>query len=1013
MKKLIPLFILLYSISLWCQEESSQLISKNSFSFRDGYLISTPYHSIYDTTGWLWILGENKLSNEYILGEQEIIIQRFDGAQFFTLQLPDTSNKKIREGHFFKHKANGLYLKLYYQAAGAELFYINTQTLEIKAVKEYNDLNEKFLISKAYAAGDLTHIVLTSNDKFYSASLDELTVRFIDSIPFERSVAKPLLADAITMDDFTLIKLQTEKEGVFLNKAGKFTKEISESDFKASNGINFFPQVIHTPFKVNDDFYTYVDNNKNAFKFNSNIKKFVEEPNTNDFLSKKKAMEFTPDFNYAFSTEVYSDYTAIELYGLKKFKKELLHSIEVKNFSKITYNDFGKDLVVLHGNTLESYSFIKSKIKTYLKGKSVRSIKKLKENKYIVATDTEGFYKIDVKENTEERIKILSDTNELNINYSRDIFDGKDNNLIIADSDSLYTLDSNYKVIQDQTIKIQGEEIIKLKDTLFTANTGGGIYKYSIKENSYSKILNTDAIQVKEFTTDGAKLYATSSQGIFEYENGTFETYEFENVETDHLLSINYLEDYGILVSTKFGEIYTFDTATKKLNLFYEDELNASIVGMVADNTGTLWLNTYAGIVSLEPSSKQIIRYTNKDGVYELKGNRFSTYKDEQDGSIFMGNFRGLSYFKPDGLVEKDLRIQPQFTSISFFNSENDRWKINTSPDFLNNTSEIVLPSEYRRFSATISVLGQTNPQDIKYRFRLLNSESDLQWFTTFSGRELLFANLAAGTYILQVEAYNISKQKLGERIALKIISEEVFYKTWWFALLLFLSVSLTILYLFYQYKIKQDLFAKNEIALNDAKTKHTMMLEIHHRIKNNLQIVSGLLGLQMAKSTNKELKTKLQDSQSRIESIAGIHNLLYNTSNQDFISIKENIENSVAYYQKLFPKNVKYHLDIDTSLLSIKQATPFSLLLNELINNSNKHAFPDTENPEIFIHFKKRDKKYVFEYFDNGSFKKQANQKESMGMKIIEMMNKQLKGDLKIENTTNFKLTLLFSTNE
>ncbi|MGM0934063.1 MAG: histidine kinase dimerization/phosphoacceptor domain -containing protein [Bacteroidota bacterium] len=1013
MKKLFSLFILFFSVTLWCQEDNSLLVNKNTFSFRDGYLISSPFHSIYDTTGWLWILGENKLSNEYILGEQEIIIQRFDGAHFFTLKLPDTYNKKIREGHFFKHNANGLYLKLHYQTARAELFYINTETLEIKAVKEYNKLKENFLISEIYASGDSTRMVLTSNDKFYSAGLDKLSLRFIDSIPFDKPLDQPILADPIKTDDHTLIKLQTEKEGVLLNTEGKFIKKISESDFETTNGINFYPTVIRTPFKVSDAFYTYLDNYKNAFKFNKEFKKFVEVPNTDGVLSINEEIQFTSDFKYAFSTEIMGDYTAMELYRLKDFQKELLTEIKVKNFSEFAYNEFTKDLVVLNENTLESYSFIKSKIKTFLKDKSVRSIKKLKEHKYVIATDTEGFYKINVKENTEERIKILSDTTEQNINYSRDIFNGKDNNLIIAESNNLYTLNSNYEVVQDKTIKIHSGEIVKLKDTLFTADPSGGIYKYNLKEHSYIKIAKTDTIQVKEFATDSSRLYANTIQGIFEYENGSFNIYEFKNVETDDLLSINYLNDYGILVSTKFGEIYTFDTATKKLSLLYEDELNASIVGMVADDKGTLWLNTYAGIVSFEPASEQIIRYTTKDGVYELKGNRFSTYKDEQDGSILMGSYKGLSYFKPEELVEKNLDTQPQFTSISFFNSENDRWKINTSPDFLKNTSEIILPSEYRRFSATISVLGQTNPQDIKYRFRLLNSESDKQWFTTFPGKELLYANLAAGTYVLQVEAYNISKQKLGERIALKIISEEVFYRTWWFALLLFLSASITILYLFYQYKIKQELFAKNEIALNDAKTKNTMMLEIHHRIKNNLQIVSGLLGLQMAKSTNKELKIKLQDSQSRIESIAGIHNLLYNTSNQDFISVKKNIENSVSYYQKLFPKNVSYHLDIDASLLSNKQATPFSLLLNELINNSNKHAFPETGNPEIFIHFEKRDKKYVFKYFDNGNFKKQESQKESMGMKIIEMMNKQLKGDLKIENTTNFKLTLHFSTNE
>ena len=154
------------------------------------------------------------------------------------------------------------------------------------------------------------------------------------------------------------------------------------------------------------------------------------------------------------------DNTAMELYRLKDFQKELLIKIKVKNFSEFAYNEFTNDLVILNENTLESYSFIKSKIKTFLKDKSIRSIKKLKKNQYIIATDTEGFYSIDVKRNTEERIKILLDTTELKINYSRYIFNGKDNNLIIAESDNLYTLNSKYEIVKDKTIKIHSGEII-------------------------------------------------------------------------------------------------------------------------------------------------------------------------------------------------------------------------------------------------------------------------------------------------------------------------------------------------------------------------------------------------------------------------------------------------------------------------------------------------------------------------------------------------------------------------
>lgn len=1011
--KTLLFIVFLSSTLLWSQQESYVLTSSKTFSSSDGYLISNPYHSIYDANGWLWILGENQLSNEFIFGDQEIMIQRFDGANFFRLRLPDTSGKKITKGHFFKHQNKGLYLKLYYQSARAELFYINTESLEIQPVKAYNTLDQKYIISQAHQDNGFTRLILTSEGKFYSAELDKVKLTFIDSIPFVKPVTNPFIADPVLTDEFTLIKLLFEKEICLLNKKGKFIKKLTKNNFETSNGSHFYPRELHPSFKVDDAFYTYIDDYQNAFKFDKADTTFIEIPNTGKLYDQNETLEITADFKHAFSTEIFSDYMEIDLFDFKNFQKDLLAKIKVKYYSELAYREFGKDMVALNGNTLESYSFIESKIKTFLKGKSIRTIRKLEENKYIVATDTQGFYIVDVEKNTEERIKILAGTTEIAINYSRDIFIQEDNTFIIGDSDHLYFLDTNYKVIQDKTVNIRGEEIIQMGDTLFIANQNGVISKYSINENTYTEIANTEAIEVRELATDGTRLYATSSEGIFEYEHGNFSTYEFDNVKTEDLLSINYLGDYGILVSTRFGEIFTFDTTTKTLNLLYQDALNASIVGMLADNSGRLWFNTFAGIVSLDLVSKKTTRYTTEDGVYELEGNRFSTYKDEQEGSILMGSFKGLSYFKPDEMLVNDLNAQPQLTSISFFNSEKGRWTINTSPDFFKNTSKIVLPSEYRRFSATLSVLGEMLPQDLKFRFRLLDSESDVDWFTSFPGKELLYANLAAGTYTLEVEAFSPSRQKIGERIAFKIIVKEVFYKTWWFALSLLVFISIFTFYLFYQFKEKQELSAENKIALNEAHIKNAMMLEIHHRIKNNLQIVSGLLGLQMAKSTNEELKEKLQDSQSRIESIAGIHNLLYHTSNQDFISVKENIEHSVAYYQKLFPKNVSYHLKIDASVLSVKQATPFSLLLNELINNSNKHAFEKTAQPEIFICFEKHGKIYAFEYFDNGSFKKQENQKESMGMKIIEMMNKQLKGDLKMENTANFKLTLLFPTNE
>ena len=230
---------------LWSQEENSILVNSHVFSSRDGYIISNPYNAIYDDNGWLWILGENKLSNEYIHGEKEVIIQRFDGAHFFTLKIPDTGKKKIKKGHFFKHKDNRLYLKLYYKVARAELFLVNTATLEIKPVTAYNNLDKKIIISEEYYANNATRLILTSKYKFYSAELNDLNIKLIDSIPFNKPVDKPYLGLTRTSDDFSLVKLLFEKDGCFLDQNGRITGKIKAQNFINKLWRAFFPE--HNP----------------------------------------------------------------------------------------------------------------------------------------------------------------------------------------------------------------------------------------------------------------------------------------------------------------------------------------------------------------------------------------------------------------------------------------------------------------------------------------------------------------------------------------------------------------------------------------------------------------------------------------------------------------------------------------------------------------------------------------------------------------------------------------------
>ncbi|HEA79861.1 MAG TPA: hypothetical protein ENI01_05360, partial [Maribacter sp.] len=510
MKKLLFAFFVLCSMLLWCQQEPSILINKSIYSSRDGYLISNPYHSIYDSMGWLWVLGENKISNEYVFGDKEIIIQRFDGAIFFNLSLPDTFDKRIKEGHFFKHKEKGLYLKLYYTDDRAELFFIDTETLQITPVDAYNHLSKKYIISKEFQVNNETRLIITSEEKFYSAVLVGLGLRILDSIPFDRPVKNPFLEEIRNTEASTIVKLLFIKEGILLNKQGKITKKIVSTDFIDNQGHTFYPNEIHNSFAVNNEYFFYLDDYENVFKFDPKNTKFIEIPNTSESYALKKDMVFDNNFENGFLNEVVSDYSEVKFYDFNGFHPQITSKIQIKNYSKTAYNQFGKDLVVLNGNTLESYGFMNSKIKTFLRGKSIRTIKKLSENKYIVATDTEGVYTINTKDNTEEKIKFTLDNKEISMNYSRDIYVNEDHTITINDSDNLYTTDANYKVIKDKSLKIIGEEIIKIEDTIFTADQRGIISKFSINEKKYTKIPNTESVQIREFATNGTRLFATT-----------------------------------------------------------------------------------------------------------------------------------------------------------------------------------------------------------------------------------------------------------------------------------------------------------------------------------------------------------------------------------------------------------------------------------------------------------------------------------------------------------------------
>jgi len=189
------------------------------------------------------------------------------------------------------------------------------------------------------------------------------------------------------------------------------------------------------------------------------------------------------------------------------------------------------------------------------------------------------------------------------------------------------------------------------------------------------------------------------------------------------------------------------------------------------------------------------------------------------------------------------------------------------------------------------------------------------------------------------------------------------------------------------------------EKKANEALAERELLLsEIHHRVKNNLAVVSGLLELHTVHVQDTGTLKVIKESQNRIKSIAILHEKLYENKSLKEIEVKDYVGQLLEFISNSFfatDKKITFKTQIEPLSLEMPKALPFGLLLNELISNSYKHAFKLTTNGNIFIRFIKTNSGYELLYKDNGTGFEYVNDtdRKSFGLTLIETFSKQLNG--------------------
>jgi two-component sensor histidine kinase/ligand-binding sensor domain-containing protein len=490
-----------------------------------------------------------------------------------------------------------------------------------------------------------------------------------------------------------------------------------------------------------------------------------------------------------------------------------------------------------------------------------------------------------------------------------------------------------------------------------------------------------------------------------------------------------------IWIGTSGGGLNSFDPKTKKISHFRKKDglPNETIYGILAEeptkgkNMGCLWLSTNNGLSKFDLETETFVNYDIVDG---LQSNEFNAnaFCKSRTGEMFFGGINGLNSFFPSDIADDKFIPPVLITDFKLFHNlvpigKNFNGRVILENSILE-TKTIELKYSENFFEIGIAALHLWAPQKNQYQY--LMEGLDDNWHNIGSRNFVSFAQLRPGKYSFKVKGTNNDGIWNAEAATLQINIIPPIWQRDWFRLLGYLLLFTFIFSLHrmrfgyvkrknlqlqeWNAKLEKQIIkrqkAEKKIAASLAE-KEILLKEIHHRVKNNLQVVSSLLYLQSRNYQQSEILDIFLGSQNRIRAISLVHEALYQTTNFTKINFSRYLRDLLIHLNRIFkidPSKINIKLDVDNVALDIDAAMSCGLIINELVSNALKHAFPKNKEGEIAITFH-QSKKDNFELSvkDTGiglPERSVLDNKKSLGLRLVETLVKQLSGNLSIERT-------------
>ena len=605
---------------------------------------------------------------------------------------------------------------------------------------------------------------------------------------------------------------------------------------------------------------------------------------------------------------------------------------------------------------------------------------------------------------------------------------------------AILVLDLKKLAFQGESNKFSGEiwsMYPASRHTIYVA-TNVGIFLYNdsthkaeqLKASNNSFPLTTVVYRFVQTLKHG--LFVVAQNGLFQIKKNTIVDYYGPGALGTHKLPIDdiydmYEDKEGICwIASNGNGLYRWNwAATDKKGALENYSLQAGLPSDILcrieeDDNNNLWVSTYNGLFSFNKENRSVYSFNTSDGIINNEFDRASSFKGP-DGRMYFGTINGLTAFYPAEVLKNAVinSVPFQVTMINKYSVAKNDFEPCMN-EYRSNNKIVIHPGE-GLLTVEFSLLDfQERPYVYRYNIEGLPGKWKLG-----EGNTLNINSLSYGEYNLKIQAQLANGQwnPIGIEIAI-VVLKPFYFKPWFIILCVIALAALTRWYItsktdkLLQSKIRlETLVQSRTTSLSNAlHDKDLLIKEVHHRVKNNLQVIISLLHLQNDKITDENMKLSILESQSRIGSIALIHQNLYQNGQLDGIRFDEfviNLGKQLDDFYKELHRKISLETNIVKTYIDIDTAVPLGLILNELFSNTYKHAFKNTSNIKVTVSMQEISKgEYTLVFHDSGtglSDELLFNNVQTLGMELIRGLAKQLHGKASYQYKEGAGFTIFF----